>query len=287
MPVAPIGRGVPGSAVMEVCMTMELIALHVDHEGDRWPLWRQGQEGDPLIRDLDWAVRLGYPRPYEIRKLIKGMTEDEKLGVVFASQAKTSRKGGRPTREYYLTEEQAWLVATQAQTDRAWQVTRAMVRVFMLARQGSLPHGAANCPPPAPEPAPAIDPAALRTLIAKTVHQEVRAELRRLPGELGAVVLALVKPVVVSILQDPEVRDARRGERFLTNQEVAAELGLSEVAWRKFVQRNESLQVLARGPGRAKWVLAEVRGWMAKYRHDRRARRAANDAARAQRATLQ
>ena len=84
----------------------------------------------PTVRDLDFARFLGFSSPHDIRKLIRRMIREGRLrGVeVFATVAKTS--GGRPGKEFWLTREQALLVATQSGTPRAWALVDLMVRVF-------------------------------------------------------------------------------------------------------------------------------------------------------------
>jgi hypothetical protein len=118
--------------------TSSLIPIHVEHEGSAWPLWRQDEGEEPLIRDLDWGERLGYDRPRNIRKLIKGLAEAGKLGLVVRFAAERTSLGGAPTDEYYLTEAQALLVAAKSETEPAFQILQAMIAVFLTARRGGL-----------------------------------------------------------------------------------------------------------------------------------------------------
>jgi hypothetical protein len=84
----------------------------------------------PLVRDEDYAQWLGFSRPRDIRHLIKSMISSKKLNDVAVRGVGPQTSGGRPTREFWLTETQALLVATQSNTKRAWSMTETIVRVF-------------------------------------------------------------------------------------------------------------------------------------------------------------
>jgi hypothetical protein len=47
--------------------------------------------------------------------------------------------GGRPAKEFWLTEGEALFIATRSEAKGAIAITREMIRVFMLARRGLLP----------------------------------------------------------------------------------------------------------------------------------------------------
>jgi hypothetical protein len=84
-----------------------------------------------LIRDLDLARLLGYELTYDIRKLIARW--EPEIGVV-ATVAKTSGdRGGRPSLEFWLTEEQALFIAVKSETPNAIAVTKQIIRVFQDA----------------------------------------------------------------------------------------------------------------------------------------------------------
>jgi hypothetical protein len=100
------------------------------HEGF---LFEVGGDGLPRVRDLDLAERLGYENLYKIRELIARYVAD--LGEVFSTVGKTAKnKGGRPGREYWLTEEQAYLVAAKSETPEAMAITKLLIRAFIAAR---------------------------------------------------------------------------------------------------------------------------------------------------------
>jgi len=106
-----------------------------------WELtvWVGRGDEEPRIRDLDLGERLGYANPIDIRKLIRRLEDEKKLKdlVVFATVAKTS--GGRPGREYWLTEAQALKVVAKSETSIADALLDEVIRVYMLARRGLLP----------------------------------------------------------------------------------------------------------------------------------------------------
>jgi len=86
--------------------------------------------GTPRTRDLDFAAWLGFENPYNIRKLIRSMVAAGKLRDVEVLSVGEKTSGGRPGKEFWLTREQALLVATQSGTPRAWAVVEVMARVF-------------------------------------------------------------------------------------------------------------------------------------------------------------
>lgn len=125
-------------------------------------------EGRDRMRDLDFAVLLGFAQPRDVRKVIKRMIGEEKLhGVDWratVAQQPTGPKGGgirtyRVT-EAWLTREQCLLVATQSQAPKAWAVTELLVRVFdrvLVELTGPAKHVA--LPAPRQELAPLARPA--------------------------------------------------------------------------------------------------------------------------------
>ncbi len=91
------------------------------------------------VRDVDLAQRLVYKRPEKIRDLIRRLISEGKLNdvEVFTPAGKTS--GGRPAREYWLTEAQALKVVAKSETAKADALLDEVIRVFMLAVDGLLP----------------------------------------------------------------------------------------------------------------------------------------------------
>jgi hypothetical protein len=111
-----------------------------------WTLARLGGDQDePRIRDLDLAERLGYERPRDIRELIKRMVEAGELpGISMRRMARRIEIRANVYRdqevdEFWLTEEEAVLVAVSSRTPKAIAIKREVVHVFTLARRGQLP----------------------------------------------------------------------------------------------------------------------------------------------------
>ena len=96
-------------------------------------------DGEPRTRDLDLADRLGFGRPRDIRKLIeRNLPEIESFGVC-ATVAQNHNGGrGRPATEYWLSEEQALLVAALSDADRAAAVRHMLIKVFVAWRRGQI-----------------------------------------------------------------------------------------------------------------------------------------------------
>lgn len=123
-------------------MTTNDIALNVDQRN----ISITEIENEPRARDLDIGKRLGLARPRVIRDMIKNnMTELEAFGQVCRSERQTSVKGGRPSTEYWLNEEQALLVATLSNAPNAPAVRAMLIRTFVAWRRGHL-GGTANLP---------------------------------------------------------------------------------------------------------------------------------------------
>ena len=107
-----------------------------------WPLgFREGGD-EPRIRDLEPAKCLGYARPTTIRELIGRLVSGGKLYNIH--QLRTVRRwdgqvAPRPEAEFWLTEAQALKVAAKSETEPADALLDEMIRVFMLARRGTLP----------------------------------------------------------------------------------------------------------------------------------------------------
>ena len=93
-------------------------------------------DGKPRMLDVEIAAWLGFSRPRAIRQLIKRMIAEAKITGVCVRH--TVRRTQMPTggtrettvEEFWLTREQALLVATQSDTPRAWKLTELMVKVF-------------------------------------------------------------------------------------------------------------------------------------------------------------
>ena len=94
-------------------------------------------EGEPRIRDVDLAARLGFSIPVDIRKLIRRHEDDlGRLGVL-ATVAKTSTDaGGRPGTEFFLNRRQAIFVTTKSATPEATDITIEIIHRFDAYERG-------------------------------------------------------------------------------------------------------------------------------------------------------
>lgn len=103
----------------------------------------------PRVQDMRVAEALGFGQPRDIRKLIeRNRTELGSHGEVCATVAQTTPNGGRPGNEYWLNEPQAVLICMFSRTDKAAEVRREIIEVFMAWRRGHLAPG--GSPPTAP-----------------------------------------------------------------------------------------------------------------------------------------
>lgn len=119
--ITPMGQATQSSS--EVNATIDGLTL------------RTVSEDRPLVLDLSLAEKLGFERPRKIRELIKRW--ESELGEVCPTVGQTSEKGGRPSTEYWLTEEQALFIVAKSETPKAVEILRFVIDVFLKARRGS------------------------------------------------------------------------------------------------------------------------------------------------------
>lgn len=113
----------PGSLRESPIMTNSLIVLET-------------VEREPRVLDIVLADRLGFALPYDIRKLILRHREElETYGEVFATVAKTTSRGGRPGKMYYLNEPQALAICALSKTPAAAKVRQALIAAFLAYRE--------------------------------------------------------------------------------------------------------------------------------------------------------
>jgi hypothetical protein len=98
-------------------------------------------DGEPRIRDVVLAERLGYQRPRKVRDLVERMLREKKLNDVVVCPTAGQTSGGRPGSEYHLTEAQALKVAAKSETETADQILDLLIEVFLRAKAG---HAAAT-----------------------------------------------------------------------------------------------------------------------------------------------
>ncbi|WP_049975919.1 hypothetical protein [Azospirillum sp. B506] len=96
-------------------------------------------EGEPRVLDTELAAALGMARPNDIRELIHRNTEEiQGFGGLPCRTVNPGSRGGRPSKGFYLNEEQALLVAMFSRTEKAKEVRATLVRVFAAYRRGDL-----------------------------------------------------------------------------------------------------------------------------------------------------
>lgn len=107
-------------------------------------------EDEPTILDEELAIRLGFSRPRDIRKLVERMIAD---GIINDSDIRAT-VARVPTgvssiavTQYRLTEIAALLVIGRSDTKLAHAITRQVVQLFIAIRRGQL---AAPQPDPVP-----------------------------------------------------------------------------------------------------------------------------------------
>jgi len=97
------------------------------------------EDGEPRIRDLELAKRLGYERPRDIRRLIDSIQGDGFLNNIHerAATARTPNGGhGQTIREYWLDEIEAVFLIGQSRTPIARAVHLEVATAFVAYRKG-------------------------------------------------------------------------------------------------------------------------------------------------------
>ena len=94
-------------------------------------------QGEPRIRDLDLAERLGFTDPHKIRPLIERHKGALAALGVSATVAETSgKKGGRPGKAYYLNRKQAVFITAKSDTPTATDITIEVIEKFDAYERG-------------------------------------------------------------------------------------------------------------------------------------------------------
>ena len=98
-------------------------------------------QGEPRMKDLDLAVRLGFERPRSIRNLIKAnLKKLNEFNVCYAVEQTSGELGGRPATEYYLNRKQAIFICMKSETDNAVDVQMEIVQVYDAYLSGESAH---------------------------------------------------------------------------------------------------------------------------------------------------
>jgi len=117
--------------------------------------------GEPRIRDIDLAKRLGFDRPRDIRKLIERHLEKINEFSRCATVERRPENGGTPFVEYYLDRQQSLFICMKSETDNAFEVQVDIIRVYDAHLSGKL------------QPAPTIELSRMQLIeIAMEAEQE-------------------------------------------------------------------------------------------------------------------
>ena len=92
--------------------------------------------GEPRVRDVDLAVRLGFERPRDVRKLIERNMDILADFGTCATVARVIR--GNPTAEYWLNRQQAIWLCTASGTPTGRKFAVNVVKVFDAFVRGEL-----------------------------------------------------------------------------------------------------------------------------------------------------
>ena len=94
-------------------------------------------DGVRRVRDTDLGKWLGYPDPSDCRELVKRLIRSEKLNdsEVFRAARETSKKGGRPSIEYWLTRAQSQKVIVYSETKKGDEMLDLLIAVFERATE--------------------------------------------------------------------------------------------------------------------------------------------------------
>lgn len=158
---------------------------------------------EPYIPDIELGRRLGFKRPWDVRRLIRrwydsGHLVDTRCERRSQSDDVNSRRGGanaphgvarrgRPANaEYFLGEADTLFIVTKSETDLATEITKQIIQVFMAWRRGQLAQ-------------PKADPA------LAAIHDELKA-LRLLTTHIAK---AVGIPLPHSIAREAKGRNRR------------------------------------------------------------------------------
>lgn len=130
-------------------------------------------DGEPRMHHLELGRRLGYARDAKVSDLIKRLMRDGYLNEseVFPTAGQTSKEGGRPRTDYWLSETACLIITTQSGTEHAARVTREVCELFVAHRRGLVP---------------ALDLAAIETRIGAMVAQQLSAHRAEVTEQLTA-----------------------------------------------------------------------------------------------------
>lgn len=113
-------------------------------------IWHDLDDGEPRIRDIDAAARLGYERPRDVRKLIERIWPENKRPYVRATVARTSMPHGGTrdvkVNEHWLTETELLKLIARSETPIAEMILDDMIATYTAVRRGLLTFRAGSTP---------------------------------------------------------------------------------------------------------------------------------------------
>lgn len=186
-------------------------------------------EGEPRIRDLDLAERLGFAKPAKIRELI-ARHEFALLALgLLPTVGTTHVSNGRTFDAYFLNRKQAIYITTKSETSEATEITIEVIERFDAYDRGGLT-----------EAAPVAD---LR--FAREARLQFRQNLgiARMIGLAGnQAVLAANRATALAVGFDvlgsmgASALPAPQQEQLLTPTDIGRELGMSAIAVNHLLQ---------------------------------------------------
>jgi hypothetical protein len=113
-------------------------------------LSRSFADGKARIRDVELGERLGYRDTHTLRKFIESLFTSKRLNrsEVVEVTSETSKRGGRPGREFWLTRQQALVVVIRSEQPIAVALSDEIIAVFEAFLDGRL----GSAPPAARSP---------------------------------------------------------------------------------------------------------------------------------------
>jgi predicted DNA-binding transcriptional regulator AlpA len=191
-------------------------------------------EGEPRIRDIDLATRLGFDRPRDIRKLIE--RHGDALDALGPRATVARVINGGKANEYYLNRKQAVFITAKSETAEATDITIEIIERFDAYERG------------AAKAAPAVAPAVAQE--AQSILGFIETAGRNTAPARPALAAPPAFPVTreTTILRFPEVRRRTGYER----------------TWIFRLERQGRFPKRVHlGPKSVGWIEEEVTAWIA------------------------
>lgn len=95
-------------------------------------------DGEPMIKDLDLATRLGMTQPRAIRRQIKRLISEGEIQPKETRALRSRAKNNHTSDAYYLNESACLSLCFVSKTDKAREVRQLVKQVFLSWRKGEL-----------------------------------------------------------------------------------------------------------------------------------------------------